>query len=164
MQQTLSVLHTLRSSEWMTLAANRPASADSPATSHAPPVPWRLTGVPDWRATAPSWATANPEPRATASATPGRANNAQPADRCFERTSDIVPAGSPDAASAGSTALATIASAVPSASEPMRITTVFPVRTTPAASANTFGRPSNTKATTPSGALRASTDHPSWST
>ena len=33
----------------------------------------------------------------------------------------------------------------PARREPMRITTVLPVRTTPAASANTLGRPSNTK-------------------
>ena len=46
----------------------------------------------------------------------------------------------------------------------MRNTTVLPVRSTPAASANTLGRPSNTKPTTPSGARRASTLHPSWST
>ena len=46
----------------------------------------------------------------------------------------------------------------------MRITTVLPVRSTPVASANTLGRPSNTNPTTPSGARRASTDQPSWST
>jgi hypothetical protein len=57
-----------------------------------------------------------------------------------------------------------MARAVPSASEPIRNTTALPVRSTPHASANTFGRPSNTKPTTPSGALRTSTDHPSCST
>ena len=54
-------------------------------------------------------------------------------------------------------ACSTIARAVPSASEPMRNTTVLPLRSTPPASANTLGRPSNTKPTTPSGARRAST-------
>ena len=51
------------------------------ATIQAPPVPCRLTGVPAWRATAPSWATAAPEPRATARARPGLAKRAQPAAR-----------------------------------------------------------------------------------
>ena len=46
MQHTLSVLHTLRSSEWTTAGRKRSASAASPATSQAPPVPCRLTGVP----------------------------------------------------------------------------------------------------------------------
>ena len=54
-----------------------------------------------------------------------------------------------------------IASAVPRASDPMRMTTVLPVRSTPVASAKTLGRPSKTKPTTPSGARHASTDH--WS-
>jgi len=76
----------------------------------------------------------------------------------------MVPAGRPAAARAGSTASAMIASAVPSASDPIRITTVLPVRTTPAASANTLGRPSNTNATTPSGARRACTVQPGWPT
>ena len=53
-QQTFNVLHTLRSSECSTLARRRDGSADSPAISQAPPVPCRLTGVPAWRATAPS--------------------------------------------------------------------------------------------------------------
>ena len=61
------------------------------------------------------------------------------------------PAGRPAAASAGTTACVMIARAVPSASLPMRNTTVLPVRSTPVASANTFGRPSNTNPTTPSG-------------
>ena len=162
MQQTFSVLHTLRSSEFVTLDENRSASAPSPATIQAPPVPWALTGVPAWRATAPSWATAAPEPRATARLMRGSANKAQPAARDREPTSVRVPAGRPLAASAGATACSTIARAVPSASEPMRITTLLPLRTTPAASAKTLGRPSNTKATTPTGARRASTLHPSW--
>ena len=41
----------------------------------------------------------------------------------------------------------------------MRNTTALPVRTTPHASANTLGRPSNTNPTTPSGARFDSTDH-----
>ena len=73
-----------------------------------------------------------------------------------------MPDGRPAPSNAGPSAWVTIASAVASASEPMRITTVLPVRTTPVASANTFGRPSNTKPTTPSGARRASTLQPSW--
>ena len=126
-------------------------------------MPCRLTGVPAWRATAPSWATAAPEPRATASARRRSSNSAQPAARAGERTSDTAPSGSPAAASAGASAAATIASAVPSASDPMRMTTVLPVRSTPVASAKTLGRPSNTNPTTPSGARRAATDQPSWS-
>ena len=120
--------------------------------------------MPHWRATAPSWATAGPEPRATARASRGWANRAQPAARSRERISSIVPAGNPAAASAGATQPSTIASAVANASDPMRITTVLPLRTTPAASAKTLGRPSKTNPTTPSGARRASTRHPSCST
>ena len=71
-----------------------------------------------------------------------------------------MPIGRPAAASAGSSACSTIARAVPSASDPIRNTAVLPVRTTPAASANTFGRPSNTNPTTPSGARLTSTSHP----
>ncbi len=73
-----------------------------------------------------------------------------------------MPGGRPACVNAGARACSTIASAVPRASDPMRITTELPVRTTPAASAKTLGRPSNTKPTTPNGALLASTDHPSW--
>ena len=61
--------------------------------------------------------------------------------------------------SAGVSAWATMARAVPSASLPIRNTTVLPVRNTPVASANTFGRPSKTNPTTPSGARRDETDH-----
>jgi hypothetical protein len=46
----------------------------------------------------------------------------------------------------------------------MRKTTVLPVRSTPQASAKTFGRPSNTNATTPSRSVTCSTVHPSCST
>ena len=53
-----------------------------------------------------------------------------------------------------------IACAVPSASLPIRNTAVLPVRSTPVASANTFGRPSNTNPTTPSGARHDDADHP----
>ena len=162
MQHTLSVLHTLRSRECWTAAANRSASASGAATSQAPPVPCRLTGTPCWRATAPSWATAAPEPRATASASRPSANSAQPAAWAGESTSCTAPAGSPAAASAGASACSTIARAVPNASLPMRKTTVLPVRSTPVASAKTFGRPSKTKPTTPSGLRHASTDQPSW--
>ncbi len=56
-----------------------------------------------------------------------------------------------------------IAWAVPRASAPMRNTTVLPVRSTPVASANTFGRPSNTKPTTPRGAASWSTVQPACS-
>jgi len=70
-----------------------------------------------------------------------------------------VPSGSPAARNDGTRAWRTIARAVANASDPMRNTTAFPVRTTPQASANTFGRPSNTNPTTPSGARHASTDH-----
>ena len=63
----------------------------------------------------------------------------------------------------GSSASAARARAVPSASEPMRKTTVLPPRITPAASAKTLGRPSNTKPTTPSGAVTCSTVQPACS-
>ncbi|CAB4566154.1 unannotated protein [freshwater metagenome] len=53
-----------------------------------------------------------------------------------------------------------IAFAVPKASLPIRNTTVFPLRSTPVASAKTFGRPSNTKPMTPKGARHCSTFHP----
>ena len=51
-----------------------------------------------------------------------------------------------------------IACAVRSASLPILNTAVLPVRSTPVASAKTFGRPSNTNPTTPSGARHADTD------
>ncbi len=54
-----------------------------------------------------------------------------------------------------------MASAVSSASPPMRITAQLPLRTTPAPSANTLGLPSKTNATTPSGAARRSMTKPS---
>ena len=57
-----------------------------------------------------------------------------------------------------------IARAVPSASLPMRNTTLLPPRSTPVASASTFGRPSNTNATTPSAAPTSSALQPSCST
>ena len=56
-----------------------------------------------------------------------------------------------------------MAMAVRRASLPMRNTTVFPLRSTPVASAKTLGRPSNTKPTTPSGLRRCSTRQPGWS-
>ncbi len=65
----------------MTLVRKRAASAAWPANSHAPPVPWRLTGVPACRATAPSWATAAPDPLATARESRWSSNSAQPAAR-----------------------------------------------------------------------------------
>ena len=52
-------------------------------------------------------------------------------------------------ANAGCTACSMIARAVPSASEPIRNTTALPVRSTPQASANTLGLPSNTNPMTP---------------
>ena len=164
MQQTLSVLHTLRSSEWITDDAKRAISALDEAINHAPPVPWRLTGTPACRATAPSWATASPEPRATANDSLRSSNNAHAVARDGESTRVTAAAGSPACASAGRSARSTIALAVPSASLPIRNTAVFPVRSTPAASANTFGRPSNTNPTTPSGARRAVTVQVSCST
>ncbi|MNN29110.1 hypothetical protein D3C81_1427000 [compost metagenome] len=57
-----------------------------------------------------------------------------------------------------------MACAVPNASLPMRKTAVLPVRKTPAASANTFGRPSKTNATMPNGETTCSTFQPSCST
>ena len=57
-----------------------------------------------------------------------------------------------------------MACAVPKASLPMRSTAVLPVRKTPAASANTFGRPSKTNATMPNGETTCSTFQPSCST
>ena len=66
--------------------------------------------------------------------------------------------------SAGATQLLMIACAVPKASLPIRNTAVLPVRSTPVASANTLGRPSNTNPTTPSGARHDDTDHPLCST
>ena len=62
MQQTFMVLQTLRSSECSTMSASAATSACSETMIHAPPVPCRLTGTPCCRATAPSWATAAPEP------------------------------------------------------------------------------------------------------
>mmetsp|Transcript_46246 Transcript_46246/g.124212 ORF Transcript_46246/g.124212 Transcript_46246/m.124212 type:complete len:210 (-) Transcript_46246:97-726(-) len=70
------------------------------------------------------------------------------------------PGGKPAPASATSSACSMIARAVPSASLPIRKTTVFPPRNTPVASANTFGRPSKTKPTTPKAAPTRSTDQP----
>ena len=160
MQHTLSVLHTLRSSECVTLAMKRSASASSAATIHAPPVPCRLTGDAGL-------------PRHGAELRDGRSRSAGDCERQApigeQRPSggvrgrldeaDARLTGSPAVGSAGSSACATIARAVPSASEPIRNTTVLPVRSTPTASANTFGRPSNTNPTTPSGA-RLSLDAP----
>ena len=92
-------------------------------------MPCRLTGVPACRATAPSWATAAPEPRATASARRRSSNSAQPAARAGDRTSDTVPGRQPGWRPAPAPGRASsMACAVPSASEPMRITTVLPVR------------------------------------
>src|SRR5690554_2418566 len=140
----LRVLQTFRSSEWYTTSSTYAGSASGATTIHAPPVPWRLTGVPAWRATAPNWATAGPDPRATATASRRSENIAQPADRSGESTSDTAPSRRPAAAIAGSRACSAIARAVPRASEPIRNTTVFLERSTPVASANTLGRPSNT--------------------
>ena len=46
----------------------------------------------------------------------------------------------------------------------MRMTAVFPERSTPVASAKTLGRPSKTKPTTPTPLTRCSTRQPSWGT
>ncbi len=162
-QQVLSVLQTLRSSECSTASASRFSSASSATTSHAPPVPCSDTGTPAWRATAPNWATAAPEPRATASDRRVSPNIAHAAAWLGLSTSVAAPAGRPTSASAGSNACSTMARAVPSASEPMRNTTVSPARSTPQASAKTLGRPSNTKAITPSPSTTSSTCHPSCS-
>ena len=78
------------------------ASAPSPAIIHAPPVPCRLTGVPDWEATAPSSATAAPDPRATASARRRSSNSAWPALRSRDSTSCTAPIGRPAACQRGS--------------------------------------------------------------
>ena len=157
---TLRVLHTLRSREWRTAAAKRAGSAAAVATIQAPPVPCRLTGMPAWRATAPSWATAGPEPRATAKAKRESEKSAHPAARAAASTSRTVPDGRSAASRAGVRAADTMALAVPRASLPMRNTTALPLRNTPQASANTLGRPSNTKPTTPSPARRCSTVKP----
>jgi len=97
--------------------------------------------------------TARPEPRTTASASRRSLNSAQPAERSRTGISEIVPAGSPACCRAGSSEVSQMAWAVASASDPMRSTAVLPVATTPAASASTLGRPSKTKAITPSGAV-----------
>ena len=57
-----------------------------------------------------------------------------------------------------------IACAVSKASLPILKTQTFRLRSTPVASAKTFGRPSNTNPTTPSGALWDSIDQPSCTT
>ena len=46
MQQVLSVLQTLRSSELKTADSRASGEADEAPTIQAPPVPWRLTGIP----------------------------------------------------------------------------------------------------------------------
>ena len=75
-----------------------------------------------------------------------------------------VPAGRPEAASAGSRACSTIACAVPSASEPIRNTTVLPgADDTCRVGEHVRVGPSNTNPTTPSGARRASSVQPSCS-
>ncbi|CAB5004200.1 unannotated protein [freshwater metagenome] len=113
---------------------------------------------------APSWATASPEPRATASDRRASENKAQPAACSGESISTTAPIGNPDFCNAGATTKAINCFAVPKASLPIRNTTVFPLRRTPVASANTLGRPSKTKPRTPSGAVRSSTSHPSCTT
>lgn len=59
---TLTVLHTFRSSDADTQSRTRPSGAFPHTIIHAPPVPCRLTGTPDCRATAPNCATAGPLP------------------------------------------------------------------------------------------------------
>mmetsp|Transcript_10386 Transcript_10386/g.30883 ORF Transcript_10386/g.30883 Transcript_10386/m.30883 type:complete len:241 (+) Transcript_10386:893-1615(+) len=77
--------------------------------------------------------------------------------------SDTAPSGRPASRREGSSACSMMAFAVPRASLPMRKTTVLPPRSTPVASASTFGLPSKTKPTMPSAAPTRSTDQPSWS-
>src|SRR3954447_9826668 len=159
-QQTFIVLHTLRSRECSIVWASTSGSACSDTTIHAPPVPCRLTGTPCCRATAPSWATAVPDPRATARASRWSENNAQPAAWAAESTNCTLLAGKPAWRSAGSTHERMIWRAVPRASLPILNTAVLPVRSTPVASANTLGRPSNTNPTTPRGPRHDDPPHP----
>ena len=79
MQQVFSVLQTLRSRDRTTASAKGSGRVDGEATSHAPPVPWRLTATPACWASAPSVATARPDPRATARARRLSPKSAQPA-------------------------------------------------------------------------------------
>src|SRR5690606_36033174 len=65
-QQVLSVLQTFRSRESTTVWTSFSGDALLPTQSHAPPVPWRLTGTPARAAKLPKVSTAAPEPRATA--------------------------------------------------------------------------------------------------
>ena len=164
MAHTLRVLQTLRSSELRTDLANLEASAPGPATIHPPPVPCRLTEMPLCRATDPSWPTARPDPRATASESLGWENNAQPTAWVGLSTRPTAPSGSPVSTSAGSRACSTMARAVPSAADPIRKTTVLPERSTPVASANTLGRPSNTNPTTPRPDRTNCASQPVWGT
>mmetsp|Transcript_73463 Transcript_73463/g.215472 ORF Transcript_73463/g.215472 Transcript_73463/m.215472 type:complete len:299 (-) Transcript_73463:146-1042(-) len=164
MQHTFRVLQTLRSSDPSTAAASFSRSADADAKSHAPPVPCRLAGTPACRASAPSVATAGPDPRATASARRLSPARAQPEECDALSIRDTAPAGKPASAKATSRACFMIARAVPRASLPIRNTTVLPPRSTPVASASTFGLPSNTNPTTPRAEPTRSTDQPSCCT
>ena len=141
-----------------TAARTRRRRRRSAATIQAPPVPCRLTGTPAWRATAPSWATAGPEPRATASASRGSANSAQPAACAAASTSCTAPVGQAGVGERRARRRAP-RSPAPCPARRSRCGTrrCCRVRSTPVASANTLGRPSNTKPTTPSGARRART-------
>ena len=111
----------------------------------------------------PNSATAAPDPRATASPSRESENKLQPAACSGEFRRTTASTGSPASMREGRIMTSIIAFAVPRASLPMRNTTAFPPFNTPVASANTFGRPSNTKPNTPSGATRCSTDQPTCS-
>ena len=164
MQHTLSVLQTLRSSEWQH-RGGEPAgvgrlAGDEPGATRAVQADRRAGLAGDRAELGDGGAGAAGDGEREAAVVEQRPSGG-PRRRAHERHRHRP--GSPAAASAGASAAATIASAVPSASEPMRITTVLPVRSTPVASAKTLGRPSNTNPTTPSGARRAATDQPAWS-
>ena len=104
-------------------------------------------------AISPSKATEVPLPLATASDSRRSENNAQALACVFDGNRITLPTGIPASARLGVTHSLIIASAVSKASLPIRKTQTLRLRKTPVASANTFGRPSNTKPTTPSGAM-----------
>mmetsp|Transcript_48138 Transcript_48138/g.112573 ORF Transcript_48138/g.112573 Transcript_48138/m.112573 type:complete len:336 (+) Transcript_48138:484-1491(+) len=164
MQQTFNVLQTFRSRDASTASLNLSLLALSDAYNHAPPLPCKLAGTPACLASEPRVATAEPEPLATPSAKRESLSKAHPEARDALSIKHTAPSGSPASCRAGSRANRMSALAVPRASLPMRKTTVLPPRKTPVASANTFGRPSKTKPTTPKAAPMRSTFHPLCST
>ena len=155
MQQTLSVLQTLRSSERVTAAAKRSASAPTPATSHAagPVEADRHAGLAGDGAELGDGGPRAPGHREARRGWENIASAGRP--RWRERERGRAPAAAPLRRARASSACSWMAMAVPSASRPMRKTTVLPPRSTPVASAKTFGRPSNTNPITPSGRAAA---------